>query len=449
MTVDQRNIARKPLCDIGAFESSFVRVTSTPTPTPTLTPSSTPTITLTPSQTFTRTPKPTKTPCGTATSAAGISPDTGMCLRNPTDTPTPLTSCPWNGIAGYAIDKSLYSCTYNYDREQAYQYALAYAARANPLFCQYEYLGTRTPVGDCGNATETDCANFISQAILDGGFVMTTAEGSSGETDRWYVILDGLNLYEHDHNDQNWAGALSSQLPQYIVNLGGIELGPGTPYFNTLVPPNPTVFSVLTPPFPTVNPTTTAEIGNVVSMDATLDSPAYQIQKGDILFLDGAGHSLAHTAFIAGWGEALTSWSQLTSTLPVFSTRGEAVSNGVKNPVPYVLDHGTDGVLAADPNGLSPFINPRPYYMLWWPVPTDGGHLFYPIQNGINISFIHLPDVIVFVVNPNGVPASSPTPIHTPNPGTPAYMPTPRFVPTYLPIEPTDLNPAQLFDGHR
>ena len=388
------------------------------------------------------------------------------------------STCPWNGIQ-YPATGTPISCTYTYNRQQALNYALKYAQQANPIFCKYRYYGTSSNCAGSSAAALhfTDCANFVSQAILSGDLITVKAIHYSGiDTPNWYVYFNNnYQVYQNSPADDSpWAGADTNQLPAHFVNLGGVQIGQRNDPLSTIVPPNPN-FNTVTPPVPTPNTVTASYIAQVEAVAGTTIKNA-GIEQGDILYLNNASYPNpnynpkdpnskptfdgAHTVLIAGWGEALTSWADYAAEEPLllqgigigltatpggspkhrglFATYNEACMAdpacvaGTEQPVPYIIDHGPTGDAAANPNGTSLFVYPRPYYMLWWSPPTNGvndysNRLYFSGAIAGNIVFLHMPDSLTFVATPSLNP-----------PYTATYM---------LSTPPLGLNQTQLFNG--
>lgn len=108
--------------------------------------------------------------------------------------------CPWGGTPDAASGE----CAYTYEHTKATQYALKYARATNPVFCKYDYPG---PATTCGGEKATDCANFVSQAMLYGGVPMTNNEDNNYAAKRWLCVRNGNGVCEHPPQAENWSGA--------------------------------------------------------------------------------------------------------------------------------------------------------------------------------------------------------------------------------------------------
>jgi len=317
----------------------------------------------------------------------------------PAATSTPII-CPWYGV----ISANYTTCTYRYNRTQARDYALRYATTGNKQFCRYNYPNSNTMTPDCPVPTDsinTDCTNFISQAILDGGMVMTLSSNSNPtpELKQWYAILNASGLYEHGTADSNWAGALFAELPSYVVTLGGIRTTETLKYSF----------------YPSVKPDGSADVPTIEAIQNEFNVK-YKIEVGDMLFLFPPARVVpgfrAHTAFIVGWGPYLSRWAATSvpgSPTPsasqnIFDTYQDAINHGVQNPVIYVVDHGPDG--ENNQRGTGPYANARPYYSLWWTIPNASQA---NLVTNIDFGLVHFPDNITFVVS-NSAGA---TPVYT------------------------------------
>jgi hypothetical protein len=55
---------------------------------------------------------------------------------------------------------------------------------------------------------------------------------------------------------------------------------------------------------------------------------------------------LPHTAIIVGWGPYIYTWDMdiINFNYHLFPTRQDAIANGITYPVPYVVDHGPQGM---------------------------------------------------------------------------------------------------------
>jgi Legume lectin domain/Putative amidase domain len=304
-----------------------------------------------------QTPTPTVTPTQTST---------------PTLTPTPI-NCPWGGTA--STSRSGY-CEYTFNPEAAASYARAYSARACIFFCKFTYPGV-AGAQDCAPAPSTDCANFVSQALLYGGLPLTRA---------WHCRWEGDPNPVCVRSPQNWSGAIyrsfppttptpdlaqlkTYQLPAYFIWLAQ-QNGTATPSFTranavemTLPHPNPF-------PYPPISPNEKANrVVTAKAVGQKLSQAGFGV--GDIMFTTVTNKQ--HVAIVVAWGPALSTWGELRylyneiqdDTAELTSVRTSL------NTVPYVIDHGPHGDFAyRNPaftnNDLLTL--PKPYYALEWPV---------------------------------------------------------------------------------
>jgi hypothetical protein len=268
--------------------------------------------------------------------------------------------CPWGGT--YSSNGK---CNYTFNPSAAAAYAIKYAANACPFFCKYSYPGPGT--NTCAEGGNTDCANFVSQALLYGGLPLTKD---------WYCRLQGNPIAcIQDSGYENWSGAIykpnppaelkKRQLPAYMYHLSGnILTSDQVPEMQEKHPePYPYPVSPL-PPLELQQRVNTAK-----AVGRALSNAGFGV--GDIMFTGVSGKE--HVAIIVAWGPALSNWSELNNLYNEINDERKQLSNIMtsENTVPYVVDHGPHGEFAINKlaqrftyRGLLSL--PKPYYALEW-----------------------------------------------------------------------------------
>lgn len=331
-------------------------------------------------------------------------------------------------------------CAYDYNRDQAAQYATVYAGLPNPnaapgnnistLFCTYNYGGAHThcappekplPPND-PNASEincvrdgngnclfpTDCANFTSIAMWYGGLPMT---------DRWFCEGIPCPIAGTSEN-YSWTNAAPSGQPTYLKSVLPGYATEATVVFEPFKPLNADgTISYLDPDY--------VRLDVMEKIRAIWSSPDVRnIAKGDIVW--AGRENVEHMMMVAGWGPILVTWEEidafwqankspdggynyavLTTTYP------EPNHDFGYNPhpefgyVPYLVDHGLHGMTEEGPGGVPVLIcpacvRPRPYYALYWQRRVQGIHNTYYLERlypeGNAPYFIHIPDEIAVPV---------------------------------------------------
>jgi hypothetical protein len=154
------------------------------------------------------------------------------------------------------------------------------------------------------------------------------------------------------------------------------------------------------------------------------------VKSGDILYIDysqSVGSQLGirpHMAFVVGWGEYVSKWSEIVpvppaTSVPIYQSYTLARNAGVQNPVPYIVDHGPGG------ESGSGFSFARPYYALWWNAIPNVRET--RLDDRATIRFMQVPTIVSLQVNPNGT-------------ATPRFRPTAPSVnltQLYLGVSPT------------
>jgi len=291
-------------------------------------------------------------------------------------------SCPGGGC----WDENAGKCAYNYSGVDAKTYASIEeykgAYNPNPNFCVYRYPDSS--VNPCGVPSDaTDCANFVSQALLYVGLPLTND---------WYA--------ENGIDTPKWTGAEdTTQLPNYLRNLVSGSPGedsvdirpPGEVWVNGLDTGRTISNLQLIISHGSVDMTARENI--ITACEALW---AEGIRIGDILYAITNG--LEHVALVVAWEPYVTTWNEIynmnTAALP---TQRDSSSN----PVPYVIDHGSH-VLYADPKPQVWAAGPKPYYALRWLPPQETSPGDFGERNGFNSAaqppwgFIHIPSVVLF-----------------------------------------------------
>jgi hypothetical protein len=290
-------------------------------------------------------------------------------------------SCPGGGC--WNEDEA--KCAYNYSGADAKTYAsiAEYKGAYNPNshFCVYRYPDSS--VNPCGAPSgASDCANFVSQALLYGGLPLTND---------WYAE-DGIDTSQ-------WAGAEdTSQLPSYLrwlvsgdPNDSSVDIRTNGQVWVNRVDTGRTIPNLnQTVDYESVDIT---ERDNVIAVGEALWTEGIRI--GDVLYAITDG--LEHVALIVAWGPYVTTWNEIYN----MNTAALPTERDSSNPVPYVIDHGNH-VLNANPKPQVWAAGPKPYYALWWAPPneTSPGN-FDERENADSAAqppwgFIHIPSIVLF-----------------------------------------------------
>jgi hypothetical protein len=290
----------------------------------------------------------------------------------------PSPDCP-----GGEFNPQTGTCDYTtLNRDRVAEYGAVFASCPNlaindetgkPYFCTYHYGGYHT---SCGGGT--DCANFVSQALLYGGMPMS---------DEWYC--EGAPCAST--NQVNWTGAMENALPSYIQSLGGVTFEAPT--------------QILSPydwgwnePYGE-NSDQAREIRSFTETMAGSNCPESDdgIVAGDIAYVIGIS-GREHVMLVQGWGPMVYSWSEIFSNNPSLTP-----CYTPPNIVPYLVDHGPHGeveLTEPDVDGrrlhtqdmvCEQCTKPRPYYSLYWQYEDLLPGL---IRDGNPMWFTHIPNTI-------------------------------------------------------
>jgi hypothetical protein len=323
----------------------------------------------------------------------------------------PITTCPWNGSPSYT-QGTLTTCTYTYNRNDAFNYATKWSQKANPIFCRYTYPGIGPPC--FSNPTPpgkidppTNCTNFTSQVLLAGGLPMTDSNEAYSV---WRAFADGLNRVVG--KGETWNGAYYNGYPKYIAtSIPGATLSADSIVMSTQIP------GIYT--YPDYGTSALTAQPTLVSVCNSLWN-SYNIQRGDLIYLDittvNDPRGRAHMVLVAGWGPFISEWSQL-NTPALYTTRPEAVNANVQSPVIYIIDHGPGGEYNS--GGTGPYAQPRPYYTLWWRVIQSDDK---SALSNIGFRVIHLPNTVIIPVNKTPIPTRFYYPVTPPFQKTQLYL---------------------------
>jgi RHS repeat-associated protein len=230
----------------------------------------------------------------------------------------PPKSCPENSYTN-ASGK----CCFRYNRHAARDYALNWATMYNPIFCNH----------DAHSCTESedvsDCANFVSQALLEGNHPMA-----------WPGGIDELDLSQRTLRDIYWAVACHGLGNN---NCDGTKVWSVAPKFAENYLKN------ISPEIIELDPRASFVNDQVVREMIDLHAPMLRssgIGFGDVLYLVDSRPQ--HVALVVGWGPVVLR----TDTIPNNPHLEDYYTSG--DLVPYVVDHGGQGLGA------------RPYYVLRW-----------------------------------------------------------------------------------
>jgi hypothetical protein len=259
--------------------------------------------------------------------------------------------CPWYGEYG-----GNHNCIYTYQPSLAASYAIMYRASVNNNFCSYNFFNYGGWI--CTDSDDTDCANFVSQALHFGGLPMRTD---------WYckkgaVLPNGQSYCGHGGQSGTWSGADDGAgLPSMLIGLpGAIHITDGSiPNMGTVVIPNLNTEVR----YGDESPTTEATI-----IQISADLAANGITQGDVMYTN-ASATTDHVILVVGWGPYLTTWDQIKANTLLYS------SPSTEHPIPYVIDHGNHFLLATDASQTNPLwaawaSGPKPYYSLPWGYPV-------------------------------------------------------------------------------
>ncbi len=163
--------------------------------------------------------------CGTGLALQGaVITQQELCVPPPTPTPTPTFTptpdCPWYG----QFDGD-HSCIHAYEPTRAIGYAEDYKATVNNHFCGFTYGGT--PCYDPQitlTPPPSDCTNFISQALHDGGLPMVAGSDGwwcSGQPCGYTCEGEGCVA-----SSGSWFNAF--ELPDYLMRapINGVNIPP-------------------------------------------------------------------------------------------------------------------------------------------------------------------------------------------------------------------------------
>ncbi len=253
-------------------------------------------------------------------------------------------------------------CCFQYRRSQAKQYALDYVISPNP---NYDYYNNPRP---SGGGWDTDCANFVSQALRQGNHPMSYR-------DAIYVDLHSLGLT----NIRDYWFCVVNSTTSKCVGTGAWRAARDLSNY-LKHPSRPTTYltgSSVTPP------------ENVRRMLARhlFQEGLYSsgIRVGDVLYLDPPGRE--HVAIVVGWGPIVLEDKKYPhqDDWDIIQYPTNLSDDARAFLVPYVVDHGGQGRYA------------RPYYTLRWNLETgspSGGY-----HAGADWEFIKIPDEVCVELN--------------------------------------------------
>jgi hypothetical protein len=277
------------------------------------------------------------------------------------------------------------------------------------LFCAFQFApyvdATRWPAGTpipsnfaCSGSSNTDCANFISQAYLAAGMPMNKS---------WYCDYPGSSVICVRGNSYTgyafgWAFAPRNfgstyGMPFYI---GGWKVGnPPTPIglngndtHRLLGNPSEGMQTTLTPsdiahlnanmqnapqsPWTTgsVLPLPTPPNSLKTTIAIMADPSKVGLEVGDIIYTRNPNVSdREHVVLVVGWGPYVETWAQL-ETIQLSALRPTREND---NLVPYIVDHGPHGDWANKAANIGkPYAQQirgfRPYYAIRWLTEPNG-----------------------------------------------------------------------------
>lgn len=288
-------------------------------------------------------------------------------------------SCPGDGCWNEDEGK----CAYSYSGADAKAYASIYkgAYNSNPHFCVYRYPdSTDNPCGAPSGAS--DCANFVSQALLYGGLPLTND---------WYA--------EERIDTSQWTGAEDTAgLPSYLrwlvsgaQNDRSVDIRTNGQVWVDRANTGRAIANldkVFSHGSPGPNDQTIIE-----AVGAALWAEG--IRVGDVLYATEDG--LEHVALIVAWGPFVTTWNEIYN----MNTAALPTQRDSSNPVPYVIDHGNH-VLSADPKPQDWAAGPKPYYALRWAPPEETSPGNFGERGNANSAaqppwgFIHISSIVLF-----------------------------------------------------
>ena len=326
-----------------------------------------------------------------------------------------VPQCPWGGTYLPSTDE----CQYTFNAQQrkaAAEWARHWTSRACPLFCAFNFAsyvdwthfptGTPRPYGHgCAGSTETDCANFVSQALFFAGFPMTEdwfcyyVGTANGLCNRGQRVFDGIA------QASKWSWA-----PRYPLTSpfqAGLPAYLGDPYY---LGNQPSVFdSLLTPPAAgNLNAQTRPpleEANFVFNQDIPMPtSMPNEIQElmaafdvvgmtyGDVMYTRNTVSipNFYHVYLVVGWGPYVETWEQLSQVdLSQLTAHRQHDMQ-----VLYVADHGSQQLYAlGNPSAIfgSAIRNAKPYYSPRWLVKKSDTTWFIDYTER---HFIHIPSIL-------------------------------------------------------
>jgi hypothetical protein len=273
------------------------------------------------------------------------------------------------------------TCDYVLNRARIKSYGEAFASCPNlainpetgeEYFCTYRYAGYDTGCGE-----ESDCANFVSQALYYGGMPMSM---------NWYCAGQPCG----STSQVSWTGAQQDEFPDYAQDLGGM----------TFKAPFQNLSEYISPYWWGWNVPWDEEHPNVAAIEAFAATMAGNTSKacseredgivaGDIVYVANVGAE-KHVMLVQGWGPMAYTWSDVFSYGHDYLADCYSYPNNV---VPYLVDHGPHGGVEAGTRRLlcPQCTEPRPYYALYWQ--------YEGLLKGLTavdnpMTFVHIPNVV-------------------------------------------------------
>jgi Putative amidase domain/WD40-like Beta Propeller Repeat len=309
-----------------------------------------------------------------------------------------LAICPWGGTFISASDPRNDSqknpkevqCQYQFpdaNRQQAAQWAMNWSTNACPLFCAFQFgkYATPNPVDACAGGDNTDCANFVSQALFFGGLPMN--EGWACEFPEpgstTIVCVRSKPASNDEGYTLGWAHAPRYDgLPAYVGNrfnfaknirgLGGIDTSNQAQLQGILSQKDSAFLKDNQQEDPASDgfnvDSKNAQTKKQVIIEVSLILDKIGIRAGDIMYT--TRRRLQHVFLVVGWGPYVETWAQLAQ----FQAQGIilnplSVKRSGVNVVPYVVDHGLHAIWAFE-NPNDPLVGilgtAKPYYASRW-----------------------------------------------------------------------------------
>ncbi len=317
-------------------------------------------------------------------------------------------------------------CHYTYNAEErraSAAYAIAYAGipPAPQQFAVHHYAGVNT--GGTNNLHNTDCTNFISQALWYGGLPMTRDWLCSPMRGNCETIPCPCRGQLGHRGGSAWTSADNiSGLPAYIRSMysnGESAIMIAAPPI-ALAPDYVALGVTYADLFEDHDPSALVMIDQVLQAGRRMGNLG--IEVGDLVSTSDPPHVM----LVVGWGPLLLSWEEIRvwheHSGVLGDVYGECSAPERTNPchhiVPYIVDHGPQGAVQMTINGnividkekiysadndmeiqvtlICPeCVLPRPYYAIYWNGPNGQPDGF---SRSAIFVFTHIPSSLDFDV---------------------------------------------------